>query len=306
MSDYSMRWTFLAACLLVQAVLLLNLGITINLESARELVEVLAQIMLFGVTFSVLSRRWGRLPAVAADVCFTFAQFIALLAILTPFSFLAATTNFPLLDGELSRLDALFGFEWDAVAAWVAERPTMEQALHKAYFALNAETLALLFLGSIARPGERNSEAIWLFLTAAVITVAIFAFTPALGKVGHLGTFQIETLTQIRAGHWTVLDHKALGGIVNFPSFHTTLAILWTYAVRRHLWALALAVPLNAAMILGVLPIGGHYLVDVFGGAAVAAVSILVVRALRRRTATSPAVATGPSLVPSASPAAAG
>lgn len=257
MSDYSVRWMSLAACLVVQLVLVLNLGITINLESALELIGVLGEITLCGFCFSFLSRRWGRPFAAAADICFSFVQFVALLAILTPFSYIAARTNFPLLDADLARLDALIGFDWDTVAAWVAERPTLEWTLRKIYLGLEAECIAILFLGSFLRPGDRNSEALWLFGIGVVISMAIFAFTPALGKIGHLGTYQVETLAQIRDGRWLVLDHTKLGGIVNFPSFHTTLAIFWTYAVRHHFWAIAVVAPFNAVMIVAIPPIGG-------------------------------------------------
>ena len=86
----------------------------------------------------------------------------------------------------------------------------------------------------------------------------------------------------IRSGQWTVFDLSRAEGIVNFPSFHTTLAILFVYAVRRHGWALAIFVPLNAVMIASTVPVGGHYLVDLPAGAGVAAASIAATRSLQR------------------------
>jgi membrane-associated phospholipid phosphatase len=67
-------------------------------------------------------------------------------------------------------------------------------------------------------------------------------------------------------------------GIVTFPSFHATLAIILTYAVRHYRWALAVIAPLNCLMILAIPTVGGHYLVDLFGGAAVAGLAILLVQ----------------------------
>lgn len=207
-------------------------------------------------------------------------------------------SNAALLDDDLARLDALLGFDWNTVAAWVAERPAIERVLSAVYFGLHSQTVILLLFGSLTRPGERNGEALWLFIVAGVLTVAVFAFTPALGKIGHLGTYQVEMLAQIRAGQWTVLDYGKLLGIVNFPSFHTALAILWTYAVRRHRWALAVSTPLNAILIAATPAIGGHYLVDLLAGAAVAIVSIAFVKAMQRRAAADGATA-GPVLVTS-------
>jgi hypothetical protein len=42
-----------------------------------------------------------------------------------------------------------------------------------------------------------------------------------------------EVLEMIRSGQWTVFDYGKTEGIVTFPSFHTTAAILLTYAARR-------------------------------------------------------------------------
>ena len=180
----------------------------------------------------------------------------------------------------------LFGFEWDAAARWVADQPALDQVLQAAYFSAAYQAVAVLLIGSIARPGDRNSEFFWPFGIGLMLTCAVFIFTPALGKVGHLGDY-IETLTTIRGGMWTVLDYSRAEGIITFPSFHATLAILFVYAVRRHRWALAVFVPLNVLLIAATPTVGGHYLVDVLAGAIVAVASITVTRALRRRLFTS-------------------
>jgi membrane-associated phospholipid phosphatase len=188
-----------------------------------------------------------------------------------------------LLDTELARLDALlFGFEWDAAARWVADRPALDQVLGAAYFSAAPQAVAILLIGSIARPRDRNSEFFWPIGIGLILTCAVFTFTPALGKAGHVGDY-IETLTTIRGGMWTVLDYSRAEGIITFPSFHATLAILFVYAVRGHRWALAVLVPLNALLIAATSTVGGHYLVDVPAGAIVAVASIAVTRALRRR-----------------------
>ena len=144
------------------------------------------------------------------------------------------------------------------------------------------QAVAVLLIGSIARPRDRNSEFFWSFGIGLMLTCAIFTFAPALGKVGHLGDY-IATLTTIRSGMWAVLDYSRAEGIITFPSFHATLAILFVYAVRRHRWALAVFVPLNALLIAATPTVGGHYLVDLPAGVIVAVASIAITRALRRR-----------------------
>jgi membrane-associated phospholipid phosphatase len=64
---------------------------------------------------------------------------------------------------------------------------------------------------------------------------------------------------------------------VTFPSYHAVLAIITSFAVRgvRHVsWPVAL---LNVAVVVSTIPEGGHYLVDVVAGAAIAMVSILLI-----------------------------
>lgn len=200
-----------------------------------------------------------------------------------PFSYLAAAPDFRLLDTELARLDVLlFGFEWDVAARWVADHPMLDQVLQAAYFSAGYQAVTVLLIGSIAHPSDRNGEFLWQLGIGLILTFAVFIFAPALGKGGHVDGY-IEMLTKIRSGMWTVLDYSRAEGIVTFPSFHATLAILFVYAVRRHRWALAVFVPLNVLLIAATPTVGGHYVVDLPAGAMVAVASIAVTRNLRRR-----------------------
>jgi membrane-associated phospholipid phosphatase len=199
---------------------------------------------------------------------------------------LAAASGYPLVDGALTKLDAtLFGFEWSVEANWVANHPALDWLLQRAYFSLYYQGALVFLVGSITRPGDRNGEIIWQFCISLVLTCAIFVFTPALGHVAHIGTDWMKTLTMIRNGEWADLDFSHVEGIISFPSFHTTLAILLVYAVRDHRWLLAVFVPLNMLLIVATLSVGGHYFVDPAAGAAVAFVSIAATRLLRQQLA---------------------
>ena len=70
-------------------------------------------------------------------------------------------------------------------------------------------------------------------------------------------------------------------GIVTMPSYHTVMAVLFTYAFRRTgLIGYGIAT-LNLVMLLSIPPIGGHYLVDMLAGGALALGAIAVQRAPR-------------------------
>ena len=221
-----------------------------------------------------------------SDVLLSILQLIVVLKVFTPLTYLAAASGYPLVDSALTKLDAvLFGFEWHVEADWVANHPAVDWLLRRAYFSLHYQAALVLVIGSLSRPGDRNGEIIWQFCISLFLTCVIFAFTPALGHVAHIGTGWMETLLMIRNGEWTAFDFSDVEGIISFPSFHTTLAILFVYAARHHRWALAVLVPLNMLLIVATLSVGGHYLVDLPAGAAVAFISIAATRHLRQRLA---------------------
>jgi membrane-associated phospholipid phosphatase len=288
-NDYGIRWVVIAIAGLVSAIGLWKLNITIAWESLWSAIEFDILLLLGAATYSVIGTytprvRWS--TAVVSDLLLSVLQFIVALKAFTPLTYLAATSGYPLVDSALTRLDAtLFGFKWDVEANWVANHPTLDWLLQRAYFSLYYQGALVFLVGSVSRPGDRNGEIIWQFCISLVLTCSIFVFTPAFSHVAHAGTGWLKTLMMIRNGEWTAFDFSHVEGIISFPSFHTTLAILLVYAVRHRRWLLAVFVPLNMLLIVATLSVGGHYLVDLPAGAAVAVVTIAATRLLRRQLA---------------------
>lgn len=286
--DYALRWGAVAAIAAVAAACLVVLGVRFEADSAFPAVEALGLALLVLVALRVgacVVPALGPRTAMGEDFLLSMIQLFVLVKAFLPVTYaaVAASAPFPLLDDVLARLDlALFGAEWERIAGWVAARPVLEQVLVAAYFSLPAQGLVLLVAGSMLRPGERNSEFLWLGIVSMCLTAAVCVFTPAVGKVGHVGTGYLVLFEEIRAGAWTVFTYARAEGIVTFPSFHTTLALVFTYvAWRLHPVLLVVFGPLNLVMLVSIPPIGGHYIVDLFGGAAVALVSVAVVRRIR-------------------------
>jgi membrane-associated phospholipid phosphatase len=61
-------------------------------------------------------------------------------------------------------------------------------------------------------------------------------------------------------------------GLATFPSFHIVLAILTAWALYPVRVVGAFALALNGIVVVATLGSGGHYLVDVLGGGAIAIV----------------------------------
>ena len=64
----------------------------------------------------------------------------------------------------------------------------------------------------------------------------------------------------------------------SFPSGHTILAVIMTYALRGSRWTLIPAIIVNGLMLVSTVPHGGHHLIDLIVGGAIAACAIFVVR----------------------------
>lgn len=95
----------------------------------------------------------------------------------------------------------------------------------------------------------------------------------------------------LRDGTLTILDWSHIDGLVTFPSFHTTAAILLAWSMRNVPIARWVFLVLNILMIVATPTHGGHYLIDVLAGAVLAVASIAYVnwqqRPVFRQTALS-------------------
>jgi hypothetical protein len=84
----------------------------------------------------------------------------------------------------------------------------------------------------------------------------------------------LDAFNALRDGSLTNIDVSSVQGVVSFPSFHTMLGILITYALRDTRPLFIPVAAINAVMIVSTLPVGGHYLADVIAGAAISAAAI--------------------------------
>jgi membrane-associated phospholipid phosphatase len=112
---------------------------------------------------------------------------------------------------------------------------------------------------------------------------------------------QLRDIVALRDGSLRHLEMFKLTGIVSFPSFHAASAVLYLWALWPVRYLGGIAAALNLLMIAATPVIGAHYIIDVFGGVALAAISILLGKYFLEGVAPSATAKTArpsPALVP--------
>lgn len=191
----------------------------------------------------------------------------------TQLTFLASTAGMPLQTELFAAADRVIGFSWIEWANFVRARPWLEWITAKAYVSYAVQPYLALILIAYFGSVRRNAQLMVATLIALAITIVISALIPAVEPAHAYGfkTPAWEAHEALRAGQRSDLPYV---GIICFPSFHTTMAILFTAVYRgmpRCFWP---AAALNAVMLLSVPYSGDHYMVDLIGGLVVAVIAI--------------------------------
>lgn len=198
----------------------------------------------------------------------------------------------PLWDARFLAADQALGLDWRAYLAWVNAHPLIGWVLNSSYESILKQVAALSLLLAALKQHRRLQG----FLLASQLGIIICGFggalMPALGAYATLAInaatdhpnivltnmsgHDVAHVLQLRgATPFFQIDH--IEGIIMFPSFHMALAIFFAWAFWNIPVIRWIALALNLAMAAATPLSGGHYFVDLAGGALVALVSIAVV-----------------------------
>ena len=178
----------------------------------------------------------------------------------------------PRWDARLVAWDHALGFDWRDWYAWVVRHPALHAIFHTVYGLLGPEMLALFITLELAGHAATAKAFLRQFILTAMITVFIGTLMPAAGAfvyyhlpvAAHTG--YVPVMTDLRNGTLRNINLFNGQGLVVFPSFHTTLAVLCAAATwpwhRLRLPALLF----NLLIIFSAMSEGGHYLVDILAG----------------------------------------
>ncbi|MGH7123533.1 MAG: phosphatase PAP2 family protein [Stellaceae bacterium] len=293
------KWLVVGAIAAADALGLNALGIHLAGEGLTHVAGAALFVGALGAFYTYLRPN----PRIV-DVAHTMTLLLAFFAATAVLSYLLTATALPLVDHQLAAADRALGFDWMAWLAWVRARPVLALVLQIVYLSAIPQLLAIaLAHGFTGRP-ERNSDFLWSMMASLAIIVPVSALWPAAGAWVEYDALrfgneaQVHDFLAMRAGTLHELDLTRLQGLINMPSFHTTLGVLYAYALRGRRLLFAGATLFNAVMILSVLTEGGHYLVDVIAGAAVAVAAIWAAHRIESALSRTQASASLPGLEP--------
>jgi len=238
----------------------------------------------------------------AARMVLLYLQFMALLSLFSTFgviiSYCAVWGNHLANPDMLTKIDKLFfGFNWHKIVSYIAKVSFLPAFLKFLYESIAILPFVLIAVSLV----ENNISNIWHFVEFMVVTAAltmiIFWLYPVVGPSSHYSFVENGYIPSLMAavnktGIFTFGLHSVDGllkvkdsngyyymtGIVAFPSYHVVLATGLMYFARKFPRIIRYVIYFfGIGMIISAVPIGGHYLTDIFAGFVVAWFGILAV-----------------------------
>jgi membrane-associated phospholipid phosphatase len=211
----------------------------------------------------------------------SLAQVLAFVACYTVLMYVTAAAALPLVDRPLAAFDAACGLQVPDVRAWAAAHPTIHLVLGWAYDTLLYQlALIVIVLGLL---GDRRplESFVLRFMLGALLTLILFLFLPAEGPFSTYGfepsesqTRYLEHFRSLRSGERRLVSFEGAEGLITFPSFHATWALLLALGYRHRPVLFAPLAALNAMVIVSTMTTGWHYFADVLGGLTVGVLAI--------------------------------
>ncbi|MET3828008.1 membrane-associated phospholipid phosphatase [Sphingomonas sp. PvP055] len=279
-------WWLIGAMALVCFAVSFNLGFHVRPASMTPL--GIGLVLLYAGY--AIGSRTGR--ARLANGAIAFLQMTLFTAIGVVLSYALAAHAAPLWDDVFAAADRRLGFDWHAIFAVADRSPALLWIGGVAYHSLTLQMIVcIVALAATDRIGTLRTTVAAAILTGFA-TILISAFMPALGNVFDPAAYHLlwpsvawieqDMLLGLRDGSWRTVDLTQLMGIVSFPSYHATLAVILAWA-QRDLRGWRVAATVWAGVTILATPLfGGHYGVDVLAGLAMAVLGLAVAPGLAR------------------------
>ena len=274
------EWAIILVVAISDAILLGETSF--RLEASSQL-RILAGSIVLAVVL-VICRRWRSFPLITHRLAHLTRTVLALVLFTNAVSILGVILTgilpLPRWDEALATADRALGLNWLDMYQWLARHPAIEASARAAYMSLGPEMLILFF--ALELLGHHNQARAFLrwFMVSAIATVIIGILIPAAGAFVyyHLPvastTGYVAQWAELRNGTLRTINPFDNQGLVVFPSFHTSLAVLCACAAKPLRILRYQLLALNLLIILSSPAMGGHYFIDIIAGIFLAGLTI--------------------------------
>jgi membrane-associated phospholipid phosphatase len=275
-------WTYriIGFEMVAAAILIVSTGFRI---SSAVVIATVASWPFLLCAAAMLLRRYGhsRMSGGMEMLALAYGQGFTTLFMLIPLTVLSR----PLADGLLGSIDQALGFNWLAYASLFAWRPLVQHILAIAYNSFGWQPMVIVLTLAAKGFDDRCWRLVTASAIAGVVTAALYPFAPAMGTFYHYSVnpaafpnlhspWQFGPILQeIKTGP-RIIAASSFTGLVSFPSYHAAAAVMFAWAMWPFRFARWPFVILNVAVCGAAMIAGGHYLIDILAGIAIAAVSI--------------------------------
>lgn len=269
-------WVAIFALVVLDGVWMHKFGI--QLAHKTLIVVPFTAVLLFAVSlFYRTVRREGGLW-LAAQVANQLVVGTLGIAVL---SYLGARLAYPLHDEQFIAADRFLGIDWQSYIGWMDHHPLISHILALSYMSTDPEVMVFLMLLCFCKQHVPLHRFVLQFLMGAFVTVVIATLWPSLGpyvygntdpasypNLGIAGIVEYKFDELAMRSHTMRILPEAFQGIVAFPSFHSTIAVIIIYASRVLPWPAVrfFVIVLNVLMMVSTPASGGHYPVDTLAG----------------------------------------
>ena len=290
-NEYRFAWVVVLIALLIDCCWLSISGCSVRVEGIVKILKAAGLIACIIAGLHTVSRipRYEALSEKLRyrDVANTAKWMLVLLCFvpsIAVLSYLCGTIKAPLIDDSLLRFDNAIGFDWLATYRWVHAHTLVKQVFDLAYRSISWQFVAIPAILGLGRRQQDLSDFVMNLMLSSVLVLLISTAFPATSAFLRYAITDPNTVSTIsdfnllRSGTLRVFNLDEMQGLVTMPSFHTTLAILFAYALRRVPVLFPVAIVLNVLLIVSTPTQGGHYVADLFGGALLSVVTIVLAR----------------------------
>lgn len=258
------------------AFLIRRFAVAVDYGSMLTTLTVLGFLLAVYIVYG----RWRGSPRLS-NLCGALAAMTWSAAMAGIISLVGLRYHAPLIDEALVGWDRAAGIDGPAIIAWMAQHPFWLSLLAIAY----ESSFPLLFALTVLLAVMCRFYQLWVLafvFAATIVTSTIISLIwPAKGAFAFFdypinllerlpqgaGIYHLEKFDYFRDGVSPIVSFASLQGVVTFPSFHCCLALMTIFGTWGLRWLFPISLGWNGLVIISTVPIGGHYIIDLPGGA---------------------------------------